>query len=343
MKKLVFLFSALLLLASCSKSFKVNVEYDSDYKGQVYLINYDTNDTIAVATLEGNKCTFEGTFDKPFLARFSDDGLHSYPMCYLVVDEGETTINIDKEGYFKASGPLNKKLWDDCYGNAIGTLISTQDYEQYYKEYLKYYEENKDNLAGQWAFCQYLGHKGLSEAEIDALLKEAPAEYAQLKYIERQKNIARQKELTKVGKKYVDFEITDKDGKTQKLSDYIGKEGRKTLLFFFWPSNIAQDPTKGLLNELQQITDSRSSGGISVVGVPVYDNPEVTARVIEETGIKFPVIIGKQALYKPLELYGLYQSAIYMVLIDENGDITDRGSKFSAIMRTEDDVKIIIE
>lgn len=337
MKKIVFLFSALLLLASCSKSFKVNVEYDSDYKGQVYLINYDTNDTIAVATLEGNKCTFEGTFDKPFLASLRDDALHTYPMFYLIVNEGETNVKIDKESNFEASGPLNKVLWEDCYANAIYKLMSSQDYEQYYKEYLNFYEQNKDNLAGQWAFCQYLGLKDFSEAEIDALLKEAPAEYAQLKYIERQKYIARQKELTKVGKKYVDFEITDKDGKTQKLSDYIGKEGRKTLLFFFWPSNIVQtDPnTIQLLNELQRIAESKESGGTMVVGVSVFDNPEAAASAIEGADIKFPVIIGKQALYKPLELYGLNQSAIHLILIDENGNITGRGSKFLDLVNND--------
>lgn len=330
MKKLAFLFTALLLLASCSKSFKVNVEFESEHNGKAYLVDYDTEDTVAVATFEGNKCTLEGTFDKPFLASLRDDGLYSVPGFFLVVDEGETNVKIDNESNFEASGPLNEKLWKDCYANAIYKLINTQDYELYYNEYLKFYQENKDNLAGQWAFCEYIGHKGLPEAEIDALLKEAPAEYAQLKYIERQKYIARQKELTKVGKKFVDFEITNKDGKTQKLSDYIGKNDRKTILFFFSPNIINQaDPkTIQLLNEIQQMAESKSSGGSAVVGVPVWETPEETARVIESAGIKFPVLIGKQVLYKPLELYGLNRTNEYFIFIDEEGIIQGRGSQF---------------
>lgn len=330
MKKLAFLFTALLLLTSCGKSFKVTVEFESEKNGSVYLVDYDTEDTVAVANIEGNKCTLEGTFDKPFLASLRDDGLYSVPGFYLVVDEGETNVKIDNESNFEASGPMNDKLWDECYVNAVYKLISTQDYELYYNEYLKFYQENKDNLAGQWAFCQYIGLKGLSEADIDALLKDAPAEYAQLKIIERFKKLARQKDLTAVGKKFVDFEITNKDGKTQKLSDYIGKNGRKTILFFFCPNNIIQtDPkTIQLLNEFQLSAESKSSGGTAVVGVPVWETPEETARVIESEGIKFPVLIGKQALYKPLELYGLNNCIEYLILIDEEGIIQGRGSRF---------------
>ena len=59
MKKLSILFSVVLLLASCSKGYKVTVTFpdDSNNGETVFLTNYDTGDTIATATVENNTCT----------------------------------------------------------------------------------------------------------------------------------------------------------------------------------------------------------------------------------------------------------------------------------------------
>ncbi len=327
MKNLVFLFSALLLLASCSKSFKVNVESEIDKNGQkAYLTNYDTGDTIAIATYDGKKCTFEGTLEKPFIALITDDDC-SYPLYPpFIVDEGETKVDKAPDD-LKASGPLNEKM-HELRGEALDKLISTQDATAFYNEYLRIYKENKDNLVGQWAFCEYINGQESKEAVIDELLKDAPAEYAQLKYIEKLKKLARQEELTAVGKMFVDFEIADSEGKTQKLSDYVGK-GHNTLLFFFWPSTVTNDQNLlTLLNDSQKAFEAQKAQ-ISIVGVPVYETPENAKSKIGSAGITFPVLIGNQVLKEPLELYGLNNVASYFVFFDKEGKIVGRGSTFT--------------
>ena len=61
---------------------------------------------------------------------------------------------------------------------ANDTTISEAEGEaRYADELFKLYQENKDNAIGPWAFCNYLMYKDFSEAEIDNMLKEAPAEY----------------------------------------------------------------------------------------------------------------------------------------------------------------------
>ena len=62
MKKFSILLTALLLLASCSKGYKVTVTFpDDSANGETaFLTDYDTGDTIATATVENNACTFEG-------------------------------------------------------------------------------------------------------------------------------------------------------------------------------------------------------------------------------------------------------------------------------------------
>ena len=68
MKKFAFIFTALMLLASCSKGYKVTVTFpDDSANGETaFLTNYDTGDTVATATVENNTCTFEGEAGKGF-------------------------------------------------------------------------------------------------------------------------------------------------------------------------------------------------------------------------------------------------------------------------------------
>ena len=71
MKKLSFLFTALLLLASCGKGYKVTVIFpdDSNNGETAFLTNYDSGDTLATATITDSICTFEGDAGEGFFAR----------------------------------------------------------------------------------------------------------------------------------------------------------------------------------------------------------------------------------------------------------------------------------
>ena len=105
MKKLAFVFTALLLLTACSKGYKVTVTFpDESNNGEtVFLTNYDTGDTIATATVENNVCTFEGATDKGFFARLYAGG-NPYG---FIVEPGDVQLNI-AEG--NAISPLNDKI-----------------------------------------------------------------------------------------------------------------------------------------------------------------------------------------------------------------------------------------
>jgi hypothetical protein len=233
MKKLSILFTALLLLVSCSKGYKVTVTFpDESNNGETaFLTNYDTGDTIATATIENNVCTFEGTADKGFFARLYAGGS---PYGF-VVEPGEVQLNI-AEG--TAISPLNQKMesWSkEMQKVADDTTLSEAENDARYAEGLmKFYQENKDNAIGPWAFCNYLMYKDLTEKDIDALLKDAPAEYALLKRVEKAKNAARQLTVTAEGQKFTDFEVLAEDGAKQKLSDYFGKG--KVVVVDVWTS-----------------------------------------------------------------------------------------------------------
>lgn len=318
MKKLAFLFTALLLLASCSKGYKVTVTFpDESTNGETaFLTNYDTGDTLASATVENNVCTFEGNADKGFFARLLVGG-NRYG---FIVEPGEVNLSI-AEG--NAISPLNDKMaaWSKQMAeNANDSTITEEESEARYAEGLKQlFEENKDNAIGPWAFCNYLMYKDFSEAEIDALLKEAPAEYAQLKRVEKAKNAAHQLTVTAEGQKFTDFEVKAEDGAIQKLSDHVGK-GKVTLVDF-WASWCP--PCRAEIPKLQ-VLKAKYGDKLDVLGVAVWDNPDDTRKAMDELKITWPVIIGTQQLNEPTDLYGI-KGTPHIIVFGPDGTILSRG------------------
>ena len=318
MKKLSILFAALLLLASCSKGYKVTVTFpDESNNGETaFLTDYDTGDTIATATVENNVCTFEGDAGEGFFARLYAGGT---PYGFIV-EPGEVNLNI-AEG--TAVSPLNDKMlsWSKQMQEiADDTTRSEAENDALYADGLiKLYQENKENAIGRWAFSNYLMYKDLSEQEIDKLLKAAPAEYAQLKRVDKAKAAARQLALTAEGQRFTDFEVKAEDGSVQKLSDHVGK-GKVTLVDFWasWcPPCLAEIP------KLQALK-ARYGDKLDVVGVAVWDNPDDSRRAMTELEITWPVIVGTGKLTVPTDLYGI-KGIPHIIVFGPDGTIVSRG------------------
>ena len=318
MKKFVFMFTALLLLVSCSKGYKVTVTFPDDTANgeTAFLTNYDTGDTVATATVENQMCVFEGNADKGFFARLYAGG-NPYG---FIVEPGEVKLDIAAGN---ASSPLNDKMatWSkEMQQIADDTTITEAESDARYAEgLLKFYQENKDNAIGPWAFCNYLMYKDFSEADIDALLKDAPVEYAQLKRVEKAKNAARQLTVTAEGQKFTDFEVKAEDGAMQKLSDHVGKG--KVVVVDFWASWCP--PCRAEIPKLQDLK-KQYGDKFDVLGVAVWDNPDDTRKAIEELNITWPVIIGTGKLTEPTDLYGI-KGIPHIIVFGPDGTILSRG------------------
>ena len=317
MKKIALFLTTLVLLTSCSKGYKLTVTMpDDNNNGETaFLTNYDSGDTIATATVENGVCTFEGDANGGFFARLYVGG-NPYG---FVIEPGEVKLNI-AEG--SAVSPLNDKIaaWSKEMQQIAddSTLTEAENDARYAEGLMKLYQDNKDNAIGPWAFCNYLMYKDLSEADIDALLKEAPARYAQLKRIDKAKNAARQLTITAEGKKFTDFEVVAEDGAKQKLSDYVGKG--KVVVVDFWASWCP--PCRAEIPKLQALK-AKYGDRFDVLGVAVWDNPDDTHKAIEELNITWPVIIGTHKLTEPTDLYGI-KSIPHVIIFGPDGTIVSR-------------------
>ena len=97
MKKLLFILSLVLLMASCSSK---------EGAGKYTLTSYDTGDTVQQAKIDQQKAIFEGEVEDSYYSRLVVDGKR----LGFVVEAGEITIDWDKHEV--KGGVLNERLND---------------------------------------------------------------------------------------------------------------------------------------------------------------------------------------------------------------------------------------
>ena len=322
MKKLLFFMAAVALLASCGDSNKYSVTMtlpSSDLAGSTaYLIDIDSEDTVATATVADSVVKFEGTTDKAFLAGVKV----GFGSAMIVVEPGE--INVDATG--KAAGTeLNKSL-----EALVDSLQSAQSQEDLAAILKSAYETNKDNPIGIFAFLNYVQVAEMGLADVEAELAGAPV-IAASKQMTKMLESLRSVENTTEGKMFTDFTVTGDDGKEQRLSDYVGKGDY--VLADFWASWCG--PCRMELPNIKKIYDKYNGKGLTVIGIAVWDKPEDTRKAIEEEQIPWPQILN--AGHVPTDIYGI-QGIPHIILFGPDGTIIARNLRGDDMAAKVDEV-----
>ena len=322
MKKLLFFMAAVALLASCGDSNKYSVTMtlpSTDLAGSTaYLIDIDSEDTVATATVADSVVKFEGTTDKAFLAGVKV----GFGSAMIVVEPGE--INVDATG--KAAGTeLNKSL-----EALVDSLQSAQSQEDLAAILKSAYETNKDNPIGIFAFLNYVQVAEMGLADVEAELAGAPV-IAASKQMTKMLESLRSVENTTEGKMFTDFTVTGDDGKEQRLSDYVGKGDY--VLADFWASWCG--PCRMELPNIKKIYDKYNGKGLTVIGIAVWDKPEDTRKAIEEEQIPWPQILN--AGHGPTDIYGI-QGIPHIILFGPDGTIIARNLRGDDMAAKVDEV-----
>lgn len=327
------------LLAACSSAgsgdeYTINIPLgNSSANDQVaYLVNFDTDEKVDSTVVAADTVRFTGKVETPYLARIIIGGQRAG---MVIVEKGVTSL--DSAGRFTGS-PLNTRfqtltLQVDSLMKAaraipedsIGALKLEELNKQYDTLLANTVKQNADNPVGYYAFLQQMYEWDINQ--LDAKLKEYPsmADYTRVK---NYRAALDRKAKTSVGQTYTDFEVPS-DSVAVKLSQFVGKDGKLTLVDFWasWcgPCRREIPVIKGLLEKYKD--------DLNVVGVAVWDEPANTELAIKELDIKWPVIINAQKI--PTDIYGI-SGIPCIIVIGPDGKILSRDRQGDALVAEVD-------
>lgn len=120
----------------------------------------------------------------------------------------------------------------------------------------------------------------------------------------------------KTGTMATDFTSRDIDGRTVRLSDYLGKQA---ILLDFW-STYCQ-PCMAEMPHLRHLYEDNRAKGFVVIAISM-DGPETIAEVpsfAKRNGMTFPVVLDEDS--RIASIYNPRKSAPLSVLIDKQGKV----------------------
>lgn len=306
MKKIIpVLVLAAAAAAGCAdkNAFDVTVPVSEDYKGQTVALISTINilDTLGLATATDSLVTISGTIEKPELATVV---CNSIPLAQLVVEPGSITIT---------DGLASGTPYNDQYA-ALSNAASADnaDIDALVLDFLK------NNPANPYSMTLLLTHPYLADmALLDTIVANFPVMENDPTTESIRANIKARANTGK-GSKFVDFTLTQPDGKDASLSQYVN--GAKLTVVDFWASWCG--PCREEIPNLIDIYKTYKDKGVQVVGVDVWEhNDAAGAKAVEELAIPYPIMYG--GTQETTNLYGITGIPTILV-IDAQGTIIAR-------------------
>ncbi len=118
--------------------------------------------------------------------------------------------------------------------------------------------------------------------------------------------------------KATDFTLRSIDGRSVRLSDYLGRD---VVMLNFWATWCV--PCLGEMPELEKLHQKYKNQGLTIIGISM-DGPETVANVdstVRRYGVTYPIVLDEET--RVVAAYNPTRDAPFGVLIDRAGRIVE--------------------
>lgn len=220
--------------------------------------------------------------------------------------EGDNGSEKDKEEFTR----LNNEYQDEINKTNIAV-------REYFKKHnneegcVMYMARYFDDVEGIWNAAGESVKKG----RIAKIIQKKIDQERLMKAHQEEIKVAEEK--TGEGIMFKDFAV-EYEGKTQKLSDYVGKG--KYVLVDFWASWCG--PCRREIPNIINVYNKYKGDKFDVLGVATWDKPQDTKKAMQELGIAYPQIYNAQNVGS--DAYGI-SGIPEIILFGPDGKILKRG------------------
>ena len=350
MKKLTYLFATAALLAACSgnQGYTVTGSVEGASNGDmVYLKKAEGRQLVSLdsAVIKNGTFTFKGmqdtTANRYLVYGEEDKEMHTMD---FFLENGTITVNFARKNV-SATGTPNNDIFQAIRNQLSGlnneamTLLNTivndttltDEQRDAKREELESLEEKSQDImkdAIKQNITNPVGIHLLKQSyyymdveELDPLMPQIPAAFDNDEVIIKIKSNVEKMKATAVGQEFTDFEMLTPEGKSVKLSDFVGKG--KVVLVDFWASWCG--PCRREMPNLVEAYKQYKGKNFEIVGVSLDQNGEAWKNAIKQLDITWPQM--SDLKYWECEGARLYavSSIPHTVLIDAEGTIIARG------------------
>ena len=329
----------------------ISKEYDRQ-KVMLFTLLNDSIMSVDSTIIKNGVFKFQGKeyirdFSKITTEKFSDKVFSTQ----LILERGQ--INVHLDSISTVSGPLLNPLYQSyqdssllLYRNAykllekaleagtINELTNDTTFLRISKlgvaYQLRVIKRNPNNAIGKRAFLG--GYSRVPDEHLDECFSwfdELTQSDSRIKgyFNERRRETEKRKRQEKLmGSIIQDFELTEIDGKTKRISDYVGKS--KYLYIDFWASWCG--PCIAEFPDLTKIYDEYHENCLNILGISLDTSETAWKKALDTHNVNWDMVIAKNE--KEMRDANLISGIPYGLLLDDKGTIVEIVSLGSLVL-----------